>query len=127
MFNLFRKKKKIRVIKSRRLITLQKLEGMEDTFNIAMHFELEDFHSRVQTILNELYIYMMTGYMLMRTKNTKTITRYMIEYQTYCSIRYQYYLLTHTRELRHRQISSLLINFTFQISPIMRLYPKSLD
>lgn len=57
MFNLFRKKKKIRVIKSRRLITLQKLEGMEDTFNIAMHFELEDFHSRVQTILNELHIY----------------------------------------------------------------------
>ena len=30
---------------------------MEDTFNIAMHFELEDFHSRVQTILNELHIY----------------------------------------------------------------------
>lgn len=57
MFNLFRKKKKIRVIKSRRLITLQKLEGMEDTFNIAMHFELEDFHSRVQTLLNEFHIY----------------------------------------------------------------------
>lgn len=57
MFKLFRKKKKIRVIKSRKLITLQKLEGMEDTFNIAMHFELEDFHSRVQTILNELHIY----------------------------------------------------------------------
>ena len=56
MFNLFRKKKKIRVIKSRRLITLQKLEGMEDTFNIAMHFELEDFHSRVQTIMSNLSI-----------------------------------------------------------------------
>ena len=36
------------------------------------------------------FIYTMTGYMLMRTKNTKTITRYMIEYQTYCSIKYQY-------------------------------------
>ena len=57
MFKLFRKKKKIRVIKSRKLITLQKLEGMENTFNVAMHFELEDFHSRVQTILNELHIY----------------------------------------------------------------------
>lgn len=57
MFKLFRKKKKIRVIKSRKLITLQKLEGMENTFNIVMHFELEDFHSRVQTILNELHIY----------------------------------------------------------------------
>lgn len=30
---------------------------MENTFNVAMHFELEDFHSRVQTILNELHIY----------------------------------------------------------------------
>lgn len=57
MFKLFRKKKKIRVIKSRKLITLQKLEGMENTFNVVMHFELEDFHSRVQTILNELHIY----------------------------------------------------------------------
>lgn len=126
MFNLFRKKKKIRVIKSRRLITLQKLEGMEDTFNIAMHFELEDFHSRVQTILNELHIYDDRVY-VMRTKNTKTITRYMIEYQTYCSIKYQYYLLIHTRELRHRQIRNLLTNSTFQICLTMRLYQKSLD
>lgn len=57
MFNLFRKKKKIRVIKSRRLFELRKVEGIENTFNIVIHFELEDFHSRVQTILNELHIY----------------------------------------------------------------------
>lgn len=30
---------------------------MEYTFNIVMHSELEDFHSRVQTILNELHLY----------------------------------------------------------------------
>lgn len=57
MFKLFRKKKKVRVIKSRRLIDLQKMEGLENTYNIVTHFSLEDFHSRIQTILNELNIY----------------------------------------------------------------------
>lgn len=56
MFNLF-KKKKTRVIKSRRLIDLQKVEGLENTHNIVINIVLDDFHSRVQTILNELRIY----------------------------------------------------------------------
>lgn len=58
MFNLFKKKKKVRVIKSRRLIDLRKLEGLENSYNIVINDGiLNDFHSRVQTILNELHIY----------------------------------------------------------------------
>lgn len=127
MFNLFRKKKKIRVIKSRRLITLQKLEGMEDTFNIAMHFELEDFHSRVQTILNELHIYDDRVYV-------NAYKEYQDHYKVYDRVPdlllYKIpvlFAIIHTRELRHRQIRNLLTNSIFQICLTMRLYQKSLD
>jgi len=58
MFNLFRNKNKIRVIKSRRLIDLRKVEGLKNSYNIVINEAiLNDFHSRVQTILNELHIY----------------------------------------------------------------------
>lgn len=58
MFNLFKKKKKIRVIKSRRLIDLRKLEGLENSYNVVINDGvLNDFHLRVQTVLNELHIY----------------------------------------------------------------------
>ena len=57
MFNLFRKKKMVRVIKCSNLFKLQKVEGLDNSYNITISSYLQDFQDRVQTVLNELHIY----------------------------------------------------------------------
>lgn len=57
MFKFFRKKKKIRVIKCSNLFKLQKVEGLDNSYNITISSYLQDFQVRVQSILNELHIY----------------------------------------------------------------------
>lgn len=57
MFKFFRKKKKVRVIKCSNLFKLQKIEGLDNSYNITISSYLQDFQVRVQSILNELHIY----------------------------------------------------------------------
>ena len=57
MFKFFRKKKKVRVIKCSNLFKLQKVEGLDNSYNITISSYLQDFQVRVQSILNELHIY----------------------------------------------------------------------
>ena len=57
MFKFFRKKKKLRVIKCSNLFKLQKIEGLDNSYNITISSYLQDFQVRVQSILNELHIY----------------------------------------------------------------------
>ena len=57
MFKFFRKKKKVRVIKCSNLFKLQKVEGLDNSYNITISSYLQDFQGRVQTVLNELRIY----------------------------------------------------------------------
>lgn len=57
MFKFFRKKKKVRVIKCSNLFKLQKIEGLDNSYNITLSSYLQDFQDRVQSILNELHIY----------------------------------------------------------------------
>lgn len=57
MFKFFRKKKKVRVIKCSNLLKLQKIEGLDNSYNITISSYLQDFQVRVQSILNELHIY----------------------------------------------------------------------
>lgn len=57
MFKFFRKKKKVRVIKCSNLFKLQKVEGLDNSYNITLSSYLQDFQVRVQSILNELHIY----------------------------------------------------------------------
>lgn len=57
MFKFFRKKKMVRVIKCSNLFKLQKIEGLDNSYNITLSNYLQDFQDRVQTVLNELHIY----------------------------------------------------------------------
>lgn len=57
MFKFFRKKKMVRVIKCSNLFKLQKIEGLDNSYNITISSYLQDFQVRVQSILNELHIY----------------------------------------------------------------------
>lgn len=57
MFKFFRKKKMVRVIKCSNLFKLQKVEGLDNSYNITLSNYLQDFQDRVQTVLNELHIY----------------------------------------------------------------------
>ena len=57
MFKFFRKKKMVRVIKCSNLFKLQKVEGLDNSYNITISSYLQDFQVRVQSILNELHIY----------------------------------------------------------------------
>lgn len=57
MFKFFRKKKKVRVRKCSNLFKLQKIEGLDNSYNITISSYLQDFQVRVQSILNELHIY----------------------------------------------------------------------
>lgn len=57
MFKFFRKKKRVRVIKCSNLFKLQKVEGLDNSYNITISSYLQDFQVRVQSILNELHIY----------------------------------------------------------------------
>lgn len=57
MFKFFRKKKMVRVIKCSNLFKLQKVEGLDNSYNITISSYLQDFQDRVQTVLNELHIY----------------------------------------------------------------------
>lgn len=57
MFKFFRKKKRVRVIKCSNLFKLQKVEGLDNSYNIIISSYLQDFQVRVQSILNELHIY----------------------------------------------------------------------
>lgn len=57
MFKFFRKKKKVRVIKCSNLFKLQKVEDLDNSYNITISSYLQDFQVRVQSILNELHIY----------------------------------------------------------------------
>lgn len=57
MFKFFRKKKKVRVIKCSNLFKLQKIEGLDNSYNITISIYLQYFQVRVQSILNELHIY----------------------------------------------------------------------
>lgn len=57
MFKFFRKKKRVRVIKCSNLFKLQKVEGLDNSYNITISSYLQDFQVRVQSILNELNIY----------------------------------------------------------------------
>lgn len=57
MFKFFRKEKMIRVIKCSNLFKLQKVEGLDNSYNITLSNYLQDFQDRVQTVLNELHIY----------------------------------------------------------------------
>lgn len=57
MFKFFRKKKRVRVIKCSNLFKLQKVEGLDNSYNITISSYLQDFQVRVQSILNELQIY----------------------------------------------------------------------
>lgn len=57
MFKFFRKKKKVRVSKCSNLFKLQKIEGLDNSYNITISSYLQDFQVRVQSILNELHIY----------------------------------------------------------------------
>lgn len=57
MFKFFRKKKMVRVIKCSNLFKLQKIEGLDNSYNITLSSYLQDFQVRVQSILNELHIY----------------------------------------------------------------------
>lgn len=57
MFKFFRKKKRVRVIKCSNLFKLQKVEGLDNSYNITISSYLQNFQVRVQSILNELHIY----------------------------------------------------------------------
>lgn len=57
MFKFFRKKKMLRVIKCSNLFKLQKVEGLDNSYNITLSSYLQDFQGRVQSVLNELHIY----------------------------------------------------------------------
>lgn len=57
MFKFFRKKKRVRVIKCSNLFKLQKVEGLDNFYNITISSYLQNFQVRVQSILNELHIY----------------------------------------------------------------------
>lgn len=57
MFKFFRKKKMVRVIKCSNLFKLQKVEGLDNSYNSTISSYLQDFQVRVQSILNELHIY----------------------------------------------------------------------
>lgn len=57
MFEFFRKKKMVRVIKCSNLFKLQKVEGLDNSYNITISSYLQDFQDKVQSILNELHIY----------------------------------------------------------------------
>lgn len=57
MFKFFRKKKMVRVIKCSNLFKLQKVESLDNSYNITISSYLQDFQVRVQSILNELHIY----------------------------------------------------------------------
>lgn len=57
MFKFFRKKKRVIVIKCSNLFKLQKVEGLDNSYNITISSYLQDFQVRVQSILNELHIY----------------------------------------------------------------------
>lgn len=57
MFKFFRKKKMVRVIKCSNLFKLQKVEGLDNSYNITLSSYLQDFQNRVQSVLNELHIY----------------------------------------------------------------------
>lgn len=57
MFEFFRKKKMVRIIKCSNLFKLQKVEGLDNSYNITISSYLQDFQDKVQSILNELHIY----------------------------------------------------------------------
>lgn len=59
MCKLFRRKKKVRIIKSKRLIDLQKIInlGKHDIYNIVIHPDLSNFHSTVEGILEVINQY----------------------------------------------------------------------